>query len=414
MKKILGSFAALPPSILYLIAAVFCIQLIDASSFILFNYYLQDLGYTDAQIARLTTYRYGAIVLLAFPFGLYIKGKPLLPFFKLGALTTPTLTLAVMAALAWDHTQWVAPIMFFFGASLVLIKVTALPFIILNSSREQHSEGITLYFLVFSLTAFVTGLTNYILQYWLPTFFTENKVIVLFAIAGYGALYFLFKMPKEEKVSTMVPIRQFIKAYDWRRILVACLPNLIIAIGAGLTIPFLNLFFLNVHGIGSQYFSLLGAISFILVTIAMLFVPYLRRKVGYNILINGFQLAAVLALLVMATTEWYATWQWAPYVAVIAFLFRQPLMNIASPASSELSMYYVGEKNQEMIGALNASIWSGSWFFSSIIFGWLRANEVPYVRIFLITVVLYIFASILYFLLIKDYENKNAAEQLIN
>lgn len=403
MKKILKDFATVPKPILYLISAVFCIQLIDASSFILFNYYLKDLGYTDKGIANLTAFRYGAIVLFAFPFGLYIKGKNLVPFFKVGSLLTPTLTLLIMGCLALGYKAIVPLLMFSFGASLILLKVTSLPFIILNTPKAKHSEAITLYFQVFSLTAFVAGSSNYILNSWLPSVFTEDKMLILFALLGYLSFYFVLKINLKENVSTPIPFRQFIRAYDWGTILWACLPNLIIAIGAGLTIPFMNLFFMNVHGVDSQYFSLYGAGSFVLVTIVMLFVPYIRRRFGYHVLIVGFQIAAVLALFVMASTEWYAKWYWAGTIAIVAFLVRQPLMNIASPAVSELTLYYVGEKNQEMIGALNASIWSGSWFFSSIIFGVLRANQVAYVNIFMLTVLLYVIATIIYFFLINSY-----------
>ena len=136
----------------------------------------------------------------------------------------------------------------------------------------------------------------------------------------------------------------------------------------------------------------------------MIFIPAIHRRFGYNMVINGFQLLAVLALFIMATTEWYADWQWAATLAVVAFLLRQPLMQVATPVIMEITMYYVGKRNQEMMAALNASIWSGSWFFSSIIFGVLRAWEVSYVNIFMMTVFLYLVAIVVYYWLIKDYE----------
>jgi hypothetical protein len=178
---------------------------------------------------------------------------------------------------------------------------------------------------------------------------------------------------------------------------------LLIAVGAGLTIPFINLFFMNVHGVDSKSFSLFGALSFVLVVIVMFFVPKIRRKYGYNVVINGFQVLAVMALFVMASTEWYSGYKWASTIAIIAFLVRQPLMQVASPAISEMTLYYVGKKNQEMIAALNASIWSGAWFFSSLIFAFLRKQQIAYVQIFMLTVILYFVATIVYYRLIKEF-----------
>jgi hypothetical protein len=68
-----------------------------------------------------------------------------------------------------------------------------------------------------------------------------------------------------------------------------------------------------------------------------------------------------------------------------------------------MTLYFVGKKNQEMIAALNASIWSGAWFFSSLIFAFLRKQQIAYVQIFMLTVVLYFVATIVYYRLIKEF-----------
>lgn len=404
IKKILNDFAKVPAYILYLLGAVFFIQLIDASLFILFNFHLKKMDYTDSEIAHLISYKYAAVVLFAFPLGLFIKGRKLVQFFRIASVITPTLMLLVLFALEYGHTTLVYVLVFLFGMGTICISVTAMPFIILNTPKERHSEAVTLYFQVFSTTAFVSGMLNYVLNSIAPDFFTEGVVLKIFGVLGFTSAWFVSKIKVEENISNRVPIRTFMDAYDWKKIGIAIFPTILIATGAGLTIPFINLFFLGIHGIESKAFSLFGSLSFVLVTIAMLFIPAIRRRWGYNVIVNGFQILAVFALFIMASTEWYANWEWAATIAVVAFLIRQPLMQVASPAITEMTMYYVGERNQEMMGALNASVWSGAWFFSSIIFGVLRAWEVSYVNIFMMTVVLYGIATVVYYWLIKDYE----------
>lgn len=404
IKRILSDFAKVPAHILYLLGAVFFIQLIDASLFILFNFYLKKMSYTDSEIAHLISYKYAAVVLFAFPLGLFIKGRKLINFFRVASIVSPFLILLVLFALEYDYTRLVYVLVFLFGMGTICISVTAMPFIILNTPKERHSEAVTLYFQVFSATAFVSGMLNYILNSIAPDFFTEGIVLKLFGILGFTSVWFVSKIKVEENISNRVPIRRFVQAYEWKKIGIAVFPTILIATGAGLTIPFINLFFLGVHGIESKAFSLFGSLSFVLVTIVMLFVPAIRRRWGYNIVVNGFQILAVFALFIMASTEWYANWEWAAIIAVIAFLIRQPLMQVASPVITEMTMYYVGERNQEMMGALNASIWSGAWFFSSVIFGVLRAWEIAYVNIFMMTVALYGIATLVYYWLIKDYE----------
>ena len=81
-------------------------------------------------------------------------------------------------------------------------------------------------------------------------------------------------------------------------------------------------------------------------------------------------------------------------------------MNMAAPMTSELTMNYVGEKNQEMLSAVMAAIWSGSWYFSSQIFRFLTEAGFPYAYIFYITAALYAFGVFMYYLLILDYQKK--------
>jgi len=411
LRRILKDFARVPSHILYLIGAIFFIQLIDASLFILFNFYLKDLGYNDTQIAHLISYKYAAIVLFAFPLGLYIKGRSLVFFFRAASICSPTIILITLFALENGYTTLVFFLIFVFGTATIFISVTAMPFIMLNTPKERHSEAMTLYFQIFSATAFVSGMVNYLLNSLAPEFFTESAVLKLFGCLGFISVWFTFKINVKENISERVPIRSFAKAYDWKKIGIAIFPTLLIAIGAGLTIPFINLFFLNVHGINSRDFSLFGSLSFVLVTIMMLFIPVIRRRFGYSITINGFQSLAVMALFVMAATEWYAEWKWAASIAVVAFLIRQPLMQVSTPAIAEMTMYYVGKQNQEMMGALNASIWSGAWFFSSVIFGVLRAWNVAYVNIFMLTVLLYFISILVYYWLIKDYERMKSEKK---
>ena len=103
----------------------------------------------------------------------------------------------------------------------------------------------------------------------------------------------------------------------------------------------------------------------------------------------------------------------AVFIAVSAFIFRQPLMHMAHPASNELMMNYVGKNNQELISALSSSLWSASWFISAKIFEWLRLLEFRYFEIFLITAFLYAIGVILYSFLIREHEHNQKRSSMV-
>jgi hypothetical protein len=108
------------------------------------------------------------------------------------------------------------------------------------------------------------------------------------------------------------------------------------------------------------------------------------------------------------------SFEWAVYIAVAAYVIRQPLMNMAGPMTSDIVMDYVGERNQEMMSALTSAVWSGSWFISSVIFQVLRQIGLQYVYVFLITAALYFFGVFLYYLLILDYEKKIKLREVVS
>ena len=113
--------------------------------------------------------------------------------------------------------------------------------------------------------------------------------------------------------------------------------------------------------------------------------------------ITYIQIAAVIALSLLASTEYFNMYKYAVIVAIVAYLFRNPLMNMVGPLTSELSMNYVGKKNQEITSAFISAISSGGYFFSAMIFKVLRDHNVNYAIIFFITAGLYFVAAIFYY-----------------
>ena len=85
------------------------------------------------------------------------------------------------------------------------------------------------------------------------------------------------------------------------------------------------------------------------------------------------------------------------------------MMHLSSPVTSELTMKYVGEKNQELISAVNSSIWSATWFISAKIFQYLRAQNFEYYKIFFLTAVMYTLGVILYFFIIREYKRRETS-----
>jgi hypothetical protein len=362
LKKILLSYKHVEKHIYLLILGNFFLQLINASFFVLANFYFTKNGYLDYEIASFVEKRFLAVMLLAFPLGLFIKGRNLKPFFYIAAFGVPSASLLLVYAVETQQLVLIQIALFLSGAFFIFIQATELPYIILNARKETHSEAIALHFQTWVAGTIIVGLFYYLINAF-GFAFDEKKTIILFSILGYLSIFFIYSINIKEHVSETFPFKKIISYYDWYRILNAVLPTLFIAIGAGFTIPFISLFFEKVHGINANQFSITASLTFILVFVGMGIMPAIKSKYGYKVSILYVQISSIICLIAMAATEWIAHLPYAAALAIFFYILRQPLMNIAGPMTSELSLYYVGKKNQELISALNASIWSGSWFF---------------------------------------------------
>ena len=301
------------------------------------------------------------------------------------------------------------------------MRVCSLPFIIRNTTTNNSTEALSLSASTWSLATIFSGIiisgldwiNNFSLGNW-NLFFNERTILWIITIISISAIFFAFSIKEDEPDSYNKDknIFSLYKNYDWKIILKALSPLIMISIGAGLTIPYVNLFFNSVFNLSSSEFSILGSITSFLVFTFSLLVPSIRKKYGYWFTIVIVQAISICCLIIMALMELYVNYSIALIIAVIAYIFRQPLMHMAHPASNELLMNYVGKKNQELISALSSSLWSASWFISAKIFEWLRLLDFKYYEIFLITALLYIIGNVFFALLIREYESNNIVSSI--
>jgi predicted MFS family arabinose efflux permease len=392
--------------VLRLIIAEFFLQLINLSFFLILNLYMEKQGYRDYQIADFVSYRFLAVMLLAFPLGMYIKGRKLRPFFYTGAIALPLLSLFVIYGVETKASMLLYSVFPLWGLAFTFLQVTAVPYILRNTRKENHSEAIALNHATWSISLFIAGIFIAFFNSINPEIFSEKILLTFFTIMGFAGVFFIAKMGKDEEIPEGEKNGFILGNYNWKAIFKAVTPTFIIAVGAGLTIPFINLFFYNVFKVDSDVFSMMGASTAIFVVASSLIVPQVKRRYGYKVAITLTQSLAVLALVILATTEYYSHISIAFFIAVLCYVIRQPLMTMAGPMTSELGMYYVGPDSREIMSALQASIWSGSWFISSQIFRFLRASGFAYAEVFFITAALYALGVILYYVLILDYYRK--------
>ncbi len=406
MKAALRQYFSIPRFIIYLMLADVFLQLINSAFTMLLNYLMLDHGFKDFEIASMVGNRYLTVLLCSVPLALVVKGKRLKPIMLAGSISSPLVALLLIFAIHTHNSELIRILMSLWGISFSLLQILVMPYILLNGSKEHETESIALFFSAGNFTSIFVGVLSYLLPLLHPLFTTE-ALLIFYSALGLAGIWFVKSLPEAENLGSKVPFNQVHTDYEWARITKAVVPTFIIALGAGFTIPVINLFFHDVHGMQAPQFSLMNSVAFTLVAISALLIPEVKRKFGYQVAITLVQSLAVILLFTMATTEWYNHSHWGLLIAVITFTLRQPLMNMAGPMTSELTLNYVGEKNREMISAINAAIWSGCWFISAKIFSVLREAGIAYSNIIFITVAFYIVGVAWYYWLIKAYQRQH-------
>ena len=413
LRNLFRSYWDLPRMIHMLIMLEFTLSLIHVAFILVLNIFLRKQGFSDPEIASFNSLRFIGALIFAFPLGVYIRGKKLKPFFLLAAIIVPITSALIIESVHNETIPLIKLSFLLWGVGMMLMRVCSLPFIIRNTTQHNSTEALSLSASTWSLATIFSGIiisgldwmNYYSFGSWI-IYFNERNILWIITILGISAIIFALRISEKapDNIQKDSTVFSLYKQYDWKVIIKALSPLIMISIGAGLTIPFVNLFFNSVFHLSASEFSILGSITAFLVFTFSLLVPSIRKKYGYWFTIVIVQAISICCLIVMALMELYVNYSFALIVALIAYIFRQPLMHMAHPASNELLMNYVGKRNQELISALSSSLWSASWFVSAKVFEWLRLLDFQYYEIFLITAGLYIIGNILFALLIREYE----------
>lgn len=391
------------------IAAEFFIQLVNATFMNMLPLYLDHIHYKNEQIASFISFRFLGVFLLALPIGIFIKGKKVKPLFYTSCFGVPLFALCILYFVNSGNVFMIYVSQLLWGASFTFMQIPVLPFVLRHCSAANQTAGIALSYSTWSFAGIISGVGIALLDYINPVLFDEKMVLIIFSLLGFLGISMLMmagidevqaQSAEEEKTSYKL------SQYDWKAIIKALIPTLIIATGAGLTIPVISLFFKQVHHMDKGAFSVFSSIAALLVAWGALLVPIIKNNVGYKLAVPSTQTLAVVSLVALGTTQYYNQMPVAVGIAVICYLLRQPLMNMAGPMTSEIVMNYVGEKNREIVSSLTAAIWSGSWFFSGLLSQVMFANGMQFVNIFLITSLIYVLGIIGFVFLIRDYEKK--------
>ena len=157
-KNLFLNYKHLENHILSVIKAQFFVQIVGGAFFLILNIYLAKNSFSDSEIAHFISFRFLAVMLLAFPLGFFIKGKVLKPFLILGSIGVPIIAISVVFAVQNDLRNILPSLFILWGVLFSCFQISVLPYIMRNTLEENQSHAISLSFATHSFGMIFSGM----------------------------------------------------------------------------------------------------------------------------------------------------------------------------------------------------------------------------------------------------------------
>jgi hypothetical protein len=263
------------------------------------------------------------------------------------------------------------------GFAQSLWSITMAPFLMENSGDRERTYLFSFSMGLNTLSGFVGNWLGGYLPTWLgsqlgasPTSSTAygSAIFIVAILFGLGMIPLLFisrnKLGSDER-SVFAPIRFVAENPGLVGKLVG--PMLIIALGAGLVMPFMNVFFRTVHNQSDQVIGSLFAWGSLAMGVGLLIAPVLADKFGKIQVVVFVQALSIPFLIILGFAP-------AFWMSAGAYYVRLALMNMATPVYETFVMEQVDPSSRALVASLTAMSWSFGWAFSPSISGSLQVR----------------------------------------
>jgi len=365
---------------------------------LLFNLYLKDFGYSETVIGHILSAGALGAAVVAVPSAMIIERFHLKHVLILGTLLS---SISYGLQVFFQDIQFI--LFFSFTATMFIIvyRVSVAPFFMRNSTPTERIHLFSLSYAIMMLSQllgfFIGGfLPKLTMGLGLAGSLTEAYRLSLYTSIVLTMISVIPFLSIEQRPVPRIKSRfvERIRRYNWGIILRLMIPKIFVGMGAGLVIPFMNLYFKIVFKLQAEtigiYFSILQVFMFF----GMLAAPFLTRRFGMIKSIVLTELLSVPFMLTLALTHNLP-------LAVMAFILRGTLMNMNIPISSNFEMELVREADQPFTNAISMLAWNGAWTVSAH-WGGRIIEEYSFSFSFYITIALYVISAVTYYFFFKD------------
>lgn len=341
---------------------------------LLFNFYVLSLGFNEALLGSLITTSSLASLFAALPSG-YLAD--LLGRKNSLLISASLISTSILGMVIWPTESVLYLMSVLSGVAQSLWAITMAPFLMENSGEKERT-----YLFSFSsgLNMAMASAGSWVGGY-MPTWVANIRMVQPTSSEAYGGALLvtaltaalgliplaLLRTPRLEKTerSVFAPLSYAAKNPSLLSKLI--LPMLLTSIGAGLIMPFMNVFYRVVHNQPDPVIGALFAWGALAMGIGLLLAPPLADRMGKIQLVVITQAISIPFLILLGFTPIF-------WLSAAAYYIRLALMNMSSPIYNTFVMERVDPSARATVASLVSMSWNFGWAFSPTLSGYLQVH----------------------------------------
>ncbi len=339
-----------------------------------FNLYLKQGGLGEAFLGRLNSLGTIGSLALAIPAGLLAT--------RLGSRKSLVLSAGLIAVFSVLQAGVLVPVLLIIlqiviSASTMLYGATYNPEMMRSTDPADRQIAFSLAFTAGTVTSIVASVVGGLLPRFFARFgaspFTGLRLtLVVGAMFIFSSTAVFIRLreraatTRDDMPDSLYPVEEEPDVPSaWRKFAVRyAVVNMIIGFGAGLSIPYLNLYFADRFQASTVVVGNLFAMSNVVLTAGALLAPWLVRRAGILRTVAMTVCGSLVFLVIMAFTRNIT-------VAALAFWMRAGLMMCSTPVTDQFCLELVPADKRSVAHNIFQMAWTGAWAVSTAIGGWL-------------------------------------------
>ncbi len=355
---------------------------------LLLNLYLKQLGFQEGKIGSIISASSIGTVLVVVPAAIIVDHVRVKQILMLAATVTAFSGMGMAMSTQADSMRILYGIT---GAMGAVFMVAGSPFFMRNSSPKERPYLFGVNMALNTISGFIGSLAGG----FIPTELARRGVSLVFgyrytliggaALALTSLIFYLMIKSDEPIKKGKFRISEYFGARDWKTMSKLMIPHFIVGMGAGLVIPFLNLYFLKRFNLESAAIGRIFSIGAIFTAVGFLIGPALAKRIGLLKTVVITQFLSIPFFVILAFSQNLT-------LSTIAFFMRGSLMNMAAPMYSNFAMELVPDEQRAGANSVLSLAWNSSWMVSANL-GGIIIEHYGFTQVMLTTVGLYTIAT---------------------